>query len=559
MGRRKATTAVSDSHFVSKEICPSCNDRGCFARYSDGGGHCFGCGYHERHPTDELNTKTNRKAMKKEQKEFIRGERKALSKRSISQETCDKWGYETGEIDGEPVQIANYFRDGALVGQKIRKKNKQFSFRGDMEQAGLYGMHLWRDGGKKVVITEGEIDALTVSQLQGNKWPVVSVPNGANGAAKAIARELEWLEQFEEVVLMFDNDEPGNDAIAECVTLFSPGKCKVARLPLKDPNEMLTEGRGAEVIEAVWGAKLYRPDGIVSIGDLREKLTTPVTMGLSWPWDGLTKETYGIRRSELYALGAGTGMGKSELFKEVMVHLTQVHGLPVGGLFLEEQPDHTVRCLAGKIDSKLYHVPGQGWTIEDLLSTVDRMEAEGKVQLYDHFGHTDYDTIKARIRFMVVSLGIKDIFLDHITALVSGDRDGDERKILDYIMTDLASLVRELNFTLYFISHLATPEGKPHEEGGRVQVKHFRGSRAIGQWSSFMFGLERDQQEEDTELRKVTTLRILKDRYTGRATGKCIYLSYNTDTGRLSELSKNPFEDREKSGRPFNDETGGEF
>lgn len=491
--------------------------------------------------------------------EFVRGERKALPKRGISEETCEKWAYESGEVDGEPVQIANYYRDGAIVGQKVRKKNKQFSFRGDMKLAGLYGMHLWRDGGKKVVITEGEIDALTVSQLQGNKWPVVSVPNGANGAAKAIARELEWLERFDEVVLLFDNDEAGNDAVIECSPLFTPGKCKVARLPLKDPNEMLTEGRGGEVIDAIWGARVYRPDGIVSIGDIKEKLLKPITPGLSWPWEGLTNATYGIRRSEIYTLGAGTGMGKSELYKEVMAHLSQAHGLPVGGLFLEEQPEHTVRCLAGKLDSALYHVPGQGWSVGMFLATVDRMDTSNLFHLYDHFGHTDYDTIKARIRYMVVSLGIKDIFLDHITALASGDRDMDERKELEYIMTDLASLVRELDCTLYLISHLATPEGKSHEEGGRVMIRHFKGSRAIGQWSSFMFGLERDQQEQDPKLRKVTTLRVLKDRYTGRATGQCIYLQYNSETGRLVELPENPFEGKEANTHGFKDETPGEF
>lgn len=73
-------------------------------------------------------------------------------------------------------------------------------------------------------------------------------------------------------------------------------------------------------------------------------------------------------------------------------------------------------------------------------------------------------------------------------------------------------------------------------------LKHFRGSRAIGQWSNFVFGLERDQQCPDENLRHVSTLRILKDRYTGRATGQCLYLGYTPETGRLKELEENPFE-----------------
>jgi twinkle protein len=53
------------------------------------------------------------------------------------------------------------------------------------------------------------------------------------------------------------------------------------------------------------------------------------------------------------------------------------------------------------------------------------------------------------------------------------------------------------NVMLTFVSHLATPEGKPHEEGGRVMIRHFKGSRAIGFWCHFMFGLERNQQDQD--------------------------------------------------------------
>jgi twinkle protein len=287
---------------------------------------------------------------------------------------------------------------------------------------------------------------------------------------------------------MFDMDDPGKQAVAECAALFTPGKCKLASLPLKDPNEMLVAGRGAEVIDAIWGAKSYKPDGIVSIADLRPKLSKPIEMGLSWPWPALTDATYGIREDEMYALGAGTGMGKSEIWKEVMVHLVEKHGQKVGGIFLEETPEHTVRCLAGKAKSKRFHVPDAGWTEEEFEKAVDELDASQSVFLYDHFGHTDYDTVKARIRFMVVSLGCKHIFLDHVTALASGAREMDERKELEYIMTDLASMLRELHFTLYFISHLNTPEGKPHEEGGRVMIRHFKGSRAIGQWSSFMFG-----------------------------------------------------------------------
>ena len=64
----------------------------------------------------------------------------------------------------------------------------------------LFGQHLWRDSGKKLVVVTGEMDAMSVSQAQGHKWPVVSVPNGDDGAKKALMAHIDWLERFEEVI-----------------------------------------------------------------------------------------------------------------------------------------------------------------------------------------------------------------------------------------------------------------------------------------------------------------------------------------------------------------------
>ena len=69
-------------------------------------------------------------------------------------------------------------------------------------------------------------------------------------------------------------------------------------------------------------------------------------------------------------------------------------------------------------------------------------------------------------------------------------------------------------------------------------IKHFKGSRAIGFWSYFLFGLERNQQAEDPEEASTTTFRILKDRYTGQATGKVIYLGYEGSTGLIIPKSE---------------------
>jgi twinkle protein len=524
---------------VTHEPCPKCGSSNNLARWEDGHAKCFtdGCDYWEKSIGDAAVAARPSASFSP-----LRGETLFLEARRISEETCAKWNYQVGEFNGRPCQIANYYtREGQHVAQKVRFADKTFTILGNGTDMPLYGMHLWRDGGKMVVVTEGEIDALSVSQAQGNKWPVVSIPNGCKAAVKSLKQHIDWLEKFETVVLMFDNDEPGRKAAEECAQIFSPGRCKIAALERKDANEHLKAGEIKQIIDAMWGAKEYRPDGIVTIDDLRDQLMQPVERGRPWAYETLTLETYGRRDGEIYFLGAGTGVGKTDFLTEQIAYDLTHLSVNCGVIFLEQPPVETLRRIAGKVANKRFHVPDAGWTIEQLNDALAQMDRAGRLYLYNHFGAMDWDTIKARIRFMVVAQGCKHIYLDHLTALAAAADD--ERTELERIMSEMGSLTQELRFVLHGVSHLATPEGKPHEEGGRVMIRHFKGSRAIGFWSHFMFGMERNQQDDDPAARSTTTFRILKDRYTGQATGKTFLLGYDAEKGRLYEKDAMPFAD----------------
>jgi twinkle protein len=141
------------------------------------------------------------------------------------------------------------------------------------------------------------------------------------------------------------------------------------------------------------------------------------------------------------------------------------------------------------------------------------------------------------IRYLVKGKDCKFIFLDHITALADGVESGNEvNQFMRNVVSALAKLTRELGFTLFAISHLRKSDGKkPHEEGGRVHLDDLLGATALKQWASYVFGLERNQQAENETERHTTTLRCLKDRYTGVAAGKTLKIKYDKDTGRLLE------------------------
>jgi twinkle protein len=103
-------------------------------------------------------------------------------------------------------------------------------------------------------------------------------------------------------------------------------------------------------------------------------------------------------------------------------------------------------------------------------------------------------------------------------------------------MTKLRTLVQELDISLFLVSHLRrSNDSTPHEEGGVTSLSQLRGSAGIGQLADSVVGLERNGQADNLVERNITTLRILKNRFTGE-TGPACYLLWDKHTGRLKEI-----------------------
>lgn len=535
----------NESAFIRHVPCGSCGSTDANSLYTDGHTFCFACNTHVK-GTGGDGVEGAASAPKGDSSELLTGPTSTLTARGITEETCKKFRYiSTNDKNGKRCQAATYFDDsGAACAQKLRYADKTFKFIGTPKRATLFGQQLWKGGGKKIVITEGEIDCLTVSQVQNNKWPVVSVPNGASAAKRDIAKQIEFVSSFDEIIIYFDDDEPGRAAAQEVAAMLPPGKAFIASVPgYKDANEALLAGKADLIINAIWNPKPFRPDGLVSVSDLHEEIEKPMVMGLPYWDDRLTELTYGRRLGEVVGLGAGTGVGKTDwITQQVAFDIVELK-LKVGTIFFEQQPKETALRIAGKIDGACYHVPGE----HDLVKRRETLNAiDPYLTMYDSFGQADWEVVAAKIRYMANAQGIKYFYLDHLTALAD---TSDERASLEQVMKELASLANELKIWILFVSHLATPEGRSHEEGGHVSIKHFKGARAIGFWSYFMFGLERNQQAEDVDERSITTFRILKDRYTGRSTGSTLLLSY--DPATMRQVPIDHYEPADDTDNPF--------
>lgn len=536
----------TNSVFSHHAPCPACQANGGdlngdnLAMYSDGHGFCHACGHYES--ADVEDTPQRRQRTKMASKLIDSGEVRALVKRKLTEETCQKFGYTVSKLRNTPVQIAPY-RDHSnqLIAQHIRTPDKEFKWRGEAKELQLWGQHLWRDNGKMVVVCEGEIDCMTVSQLQGNRWPVVSVPNGAQSAAKYIRQNIEWLEGFDSVVFCFDMDDPGRAAAEECSMLLTPGKAKIATLPLKDPNDCLRAGRGKEVIDALWGAKVFRPDGIINGADLWEEFKKEPIPGFEVSYPEFNEKLFGVRKKELVLFTAGSGIGKSTFVNELAYELFERHNQTIGVLALEESAKRSAERYAGIYLNKPIHITREGISEEQLKEAFDATMGSGRFWIYNHFGSTDIDTLLGKIRYMIVGLGCDFIILDHISIVVSGldEEEESERKVIDKFMTRLRSLVEATGVGVLAVVHLKRPSmGKSYNEGRKVALSDLRGSGSLEQLSDVVVALERNQQGEDPD---VATIRVLKNRPIGKL-GEAGHVKYNHDTGRLLHWNDCPFE-----------------
>lgn len=532
-------TDQSESNLLFKGPCDDCGSSDANAVYDDEHTYCFSCGAYGN-PEGTLSSATSerpRESGSTASDLLSVGEFRALGKRRITEDTCRKYGYSISvDRNGNTCQVASFKKDGKIVAQKIRYPNKDFKYLGE-KGAGLWGQHLFRDGGKMLVITEGEIDCMTVSQLQGNKWPVVSIPNGAQGAKRDVQKSLEFVSKFEKVVIMFDMDEPGNLAAVEVAKLLKPGQAFIAQLPFKDPNECLLQGEGKAVISAMWEAKPYRPDGIVNASELWERVKKPKeNNSVDYPWSGLQQKTLGARKGELVVLTAGSGVGKSAVVREIAHHFME-NGQTVGMLMLEENIERTALSFMGLHLNYPLHLDRGEFTEEELHAAFKATSGGGRLWLYDHFGSTSAGNLLERVRYLATGCGCDYIVLDHISIAVSdadaNDTNLDERKLIDMLMTKLRSLVEELGIGLFLISHLRRPQGKGHEEGAMTSLSQLRGSHSIAQLADFVIGLERNQQDDET--RNETILRVLKNRFSGD-TGEAGILYFDPNTGRLNDM-----------------------
>ena len=436
------------------------------------------------------------------------------------------------EVDPDGKPVAHYYpytRGGKIVAYKQRKLPKEFKTIGDFKNVELFG-HQQGTLGRTLVITEGELDAMSVAEAYRKKYgkiyAVASLPSAA-GTSVALAQR-EYINGFDKVVLMLDHDEAGDKARDFLAKMIKPGKAKIAKLPEKDANETLLKHGHEAILNAMWNAKDWSPAGIVMGEEVWEQFVARQSVeSVAYPdcLEGLNTKLKGIRHGEITLFTSGTGSGKSTVIKEIILDLLEKTEDKVGLISLEESVGDTAEKFISMALKRAVLDPPP-LSEEEMREGFDKVFASERLILLDHQGSVGDSSLIDKIEYMAL-LGCKYLVLDHITIAVSEGSEGlSGNEAVDKVMSDLLKIVKRHNVWLGLISHLRkSQQGKSFEEGNLASIEDIKGSGSIKQISFDIIAFARNLVAEDEMERNTVHFRVLKSRFTGKTgdAGKAIY------------------------------------
>lgn len=528
--------------------CEDCGSHDALSYYDDGSSYCFSCHSYRKGERKEI-VYMDEDALKSLKIDAGSLPVNGIPDRKLTAETCKKYGVKViTKADGIAQHIYPYYnKEGKIVAQKVRTvEGKQFHCLGSMKEATLFGQNVFPAKGNYITVTEGEIDAMSVFQMQGSKYPVVSIKDGCS-SVKSIKENYEYLDSFEKIVLCFDGDEPGRKGVQRIAALLPPKKVLIVKLPedMKDPNEFLKAGKVEEFKNYWWKAEAYKPKDIVEMSELWDRLQdfNKTRSYISTPWSGVNEMLYGVRPSQVVVFAAGTGQGKSLFLKTFIQHILKTTTTRIGAFFLEEVAEDTAISLMS-LEAGLNLRKPDVWNAqkpEDLKKWFEETDQGHRLDLFDGFDFDDIDLLIDKIRYLSKARDCKVIILDHITMIAEGSEENTVAK-LNKLMAELKKIAVEEGLIILAACHLrkSANASKTHEEGGHVTLDDLKSASSIKQLSDIVIGLERNSQDEDRVKANTTILRVLKNRDFGTK-GPAAAVIYDQDTTRLTEVSLEEF------------------
>jgi twinkle protein len=414
------------------------------------------------------------------------------------------------------------------------------------------------DPTQPLIVTEGMVDTLSV--IESGYKNAVSIPSGTENT-KWLEVCFDWLEQFEKIILWFDNDNPGVKARKEAASRLGIWRTLFVDIPtslkntngmvVKDANEVLYYFGPEKVRELISDAKEIPITGVVNLADV-EDFDLEHEPGLYTNLKPLDDIVYKLLFGSVLLLTGKRGSGKSSLLNQ---------------LFISESLDqgYDVFCFSGELDPRV------------LKSWIEiNMAGEEKIKMKNKFIHTfnppevrkqirawynsriwvydeiinGADSILEKAIAVTRKYGAKIWILDNLMTLDIGASDTNVYQKQKDLLVKLTGLAKIYNVLIVLVTHPRKVNPRLQEE---LTGDDIAGSGDMGNLAQYIFSVHRFTEKEKAgeQDRKGNYLKgkepidedvritALKNRYTGKVGDVKAFFNYPDYRFYTTEAEKN--------------------
>ena len=467
-----------------------------------------------------------------------------MENRGISQMITERYGITT-QKDRDNILVFPFFDEfGKLQYVKYRKadfdkkkdKNKEWA-ESDCKPI-LFGMDRCdAEHNKTLVLTEGQIDSLSVAEAFGGDINAVSVPTGCNGFTW-VPYCWDFLGKFE-TLIVFGDHEKGRITLLDEMQKRFHGVVKHVRtedyLDCKDANEILTRHGKQAVRDAVNNAVIVDSKRIKKLSKVESKNMAEmeaVSTGISQ----LDKLIGGFYFGQLVILTGERGLGKSTLGSQFIVNGVN-QGLDAF-CYSGELPDWSFqewfdRQCAGReyINVLTSELGFDNYLVDAAALELIHDWYDEHCYIYDNAviesADTENETILETLETAIKQYGCKMLLIDNLMTAIEDDLASDLYRQQTAFVRALTKLAKQYNVIIILVVH-------PRKSNGySFSNDSVAGSSNITNLADVVmnYALPKD----DDELKPDRILQVSKNRLTGKVNFGGIPLWYDVPSKRILE------------------------
>ena len=472
-----------------------------------------------------------------------------LEGRGISQEITESYHIGVRKDDNSILVFPFYDENHDLQFIKFRNTNPKEGQSKEFCQPDckpiLFGMdHCKTDVTKDLILTEGQIDSLSVAEAFGGQVNAVSVPTGALGFTW-VPYCWDFMAQFDRLIV-FGDHEHGHITLLDEMTKRFHGMVYHVRpedyKDCKDANELLQKYGKQAVADAVMNAVPVKDDHIELVSEVTRKPLSDIEhfgTGLKQ----LNRMLGGFYMGSLVLLTGERGLGKSTLASQFGLyaikegHTTLFYSGELPDFFFREWFDRQAAGNANinKLVSNLEYV---SYSVNaDIIPQVTSWYGE-KALLYNNDSFADdneeTDALMKTIEKSIQQYQAKVIIIDNLMTAMTDDIHADLYRQQSAFVRQLARLAKRLEVFILLVAH-------PRKQNGyNFSNDDVMGSSNITNLADAV--LRYTKPKEDDQRKPDRILQILKNRLNGRTDYDGIALYFEESSKRISETNNFDFE-----------------